>query len=170
MVTAALAILVAMGTVLFGTLVGWATHWMLHRPWSGRLYRAHMTHHLRKYPPGNLLSDTYRDSGKDDGLFVFVPIIATAELLYMASVWALGVPFWGIAFVAAESIFIGWLHNYTHEGFHLNAFWMDRFAWFRSLRSLHWLHHRNHRKNLGIVWFGWDRILGTFRSPKAGQS
>jgi sterol desaturase/sphingolipid hydroxylase (fatty acid hydroxylase superfamily) len=27
------------------------------------------------------------------------------------------------------------------------------------------VHHSNMRRNLGIMWFGWDRLFGTFREP-----
>lgn len=155
--------LVTVGTILYGTLIGWGTHWAIHRPWAGKFYRAHMNHHLRQYPPKDLLSATYRSSGKDDSLFAFVPAIGIAILTWMLLLNYLGVSGWGLAFVFVESLFVGWLHDYIHEGFHIEGFWLRRYRWFQKLEDLHYLHHRNMKKNLGIVWFGWDRIFRTFR-------
>lgn len=168
------AAVIAVGTLLYGTLIGYVTHWVLHQSWAGRVYRAHMSHHLRQYPPRDLMSTTYRSAGKDDGLRAFTPVLAGGIGLWLLALWLLGVPWWAVALVVIESAAVGWLHDYVHDGFHLEGFWMTRFAWFRNLRSLHWLHHWNMRKNLGILWFGWDRVFRTFREthrrPSNGRS
>lgn len=167
------AALVAVGTLLYGTLVGYLTHWVMHQPWAGRVNRAHMTHHVRLYPPKALLSDVYKSAGKDDGLLIFVPAITAAMGLWAGAVWLLGAAWWNLVVIAVVGVSVGWLHNYVHEGFHIRGFWMERFGWFRRVRALHWLHHWNMRKNLGICWFGWDRVFRTFRAnprPLPGRS
>ncbi len=160
------AAFVAVGTLLYGTLVGYLTHWVLHQAWAGRVHRSHLNHHIRQYPPKSLVSDTYRDSGRDDSLFVFIPAITLALVPWFVVLWSVGAPWWALALVFAEGTFVGWLHNYIHEGFHLETFWLVRFSWFRTVRASHWLHHWNMRRNLGIMWFGWDRLFKTYRTAR----
>lgn len=152
-----------MGTILYGTFVGWLTHWALHQPWSGKFQRAHMNHHLKQYPPKDLRSKTYRSAGTDDALFAFIPTIGGAILLWSFFLKLLGVSWSGIGLVFLESLLVGWFHQYFHEGFHVENFWLRKYRWFQKLEDLHYLHHRNMRRNLGILWFGWDRVFRTYR-------
>lgn len=154
-----------LGTIGIGTLVGWFVHWLMHQSWSGKLYRSHMTHHLKRYPPKDLLSDVYRDAGEDDGAFIFFPAITLIVGLLGSGLYVLGVSPWVLGCVALLSTFIGVGHDRLHTEFHLTGTWFARFAWFRTLRTLHFYHHRNLKKNLGIVWFFWDRLLSTYRRP-----
>jgi hypothetical protein len=156
------AVLATIGTFLLGTLIGWIAHWVLHQRWAGRFYRAHLTHH-RNYPPRNMVSGTYRRAGKDDSFFVFAPVVFVTLLAYCAGLWALGLPWWTCPLTMATAIFVGWLHEHVHEAFHLHETRLERFAWFRELRAIHFEHHVNARYNLGIIWFGWDRLLRTFK-------
>jgi hypothetical protein len=35
---------------------------------------------------------------------------------------------------------------------------------------LHFVHHRHANSNFAVIHFFWDRILGTYRRPDAGQT
>lgn len=153
-------------TFLVGSLVGYAIHWLLHQRWSGVLYRSHMNHHLKQYPPKRLLSDVYRSSGADSGWLVFTPFVAGYVFL---TVWVLswfGVPWWVHAILITETAVVGYLHGYVHDGLHVRGHLLEKVPGFEKLRALHAAHHRNMRKNLGIFWFGWDRVLGTFSNNR----
>lgn len=166
----ALAVLLALGaTVTVGTFIGWFIHWAMHERWSGKLHRAHMTHHLKLYPHSDLLSDTYRDAGADNGLLVFTPGIALVVGVFGIVLFCFGVPVIGLIAAVILSILVGAANDLLHTSFHLRGSRLQRFGWFRTLRSLHFYHHRNMKKNLGIIWFGWDRLFKTFRSPVTPQ-
>jgi hypothetical protein len=47
---------------------------------------------------------------------------------------------------------------------------LQRFAWFRRKQELHFVHHRHANCNFAVIHFFWDRILGTYRRPDAGQT
>lgn len=157
------AVIATVTTFLFGTLMGWLIHWVLHQRWSGPLYRSHMAHHLKHYPPKKLLSETYRNAGKDDALFVFAPILGVAFGWWCLVLSQFHVAWWVHVIVIGQGLLIGALHDYTHMAFHLEGNWLHQFKWFKKLQTLHFMHHWNVRKNLGIVWFGWDRLFKTFR-------
>lgn len=153
-------------TFLYGTLIGWAVHWVMHRPWSGPLFRAHMHHHLKAYPPWDMESGKYRPAGFNDAATVFVPATVVGSALGWGVLALLGQPEWIRWAFLAEAVLVLWLNDAVHEAAHLKAHWMHgllgRHYW--HLRKLHRIHHRNMRRNLGILWFGWDRAFGTFRS------
>jgi hypothetical protein len=159
-------VILALGaTFAVGTLIGWLVHWVMHQPWAGRVYRSHMTHHITLYPPKDLLSDRYRDAGADNGVFVFAPAITIVVAVLGLALYALGVTLWVLATIAVVSTGIGVAHDTLHTSFHLRTSWLTRFRWFRWLRLIHFVHHRRMNRNLGIFWFGWDRLLKAFRRP-----
>ena len=139
--------------------IGYGIHRAMHSRWSGPLWRAHMTHHIKLYPPKDVLSDTYRDAGHDSAVarYVLVGVVLGALLLWLLP-WVMAVG------LMAEMAAIGWLNDYIHDATHIRGVWLERFGWFRRLRELHQVHHRNMRRNLGIVTFLMDHVLGTFRS------
>lgn len=157
------ALIALIGTLAVGTLVGWFIHWLMHQRWTGRMHRSHMTHHLKLYPHQDLLSDQYRDAGTDNGIFLFAPGITLTVLIFGGVLYLLGISLMSLAIIVGVSTIVGVLHDQVHTAFHLNETVWNRSAWFRRLRALHFYHHRNMRKNLGIMSFVWDRILGTFR-------
>jgi sterol desaturase/sphingolipid hydroxylase (fatty acid hydroxylase superfamily) len=157
-------LLAILGTFLYGTLAGWVAHWVVHQRWAGRLYRSHMNHHLKQYPPNDLLSEKYRWAGKDDTTIIFIPPITLFFLLYGALLWQLGVPWIVFPVILVEAILVGALHDWIHIASHIQCHWLLRYRWFQRLRALHFIHHAGDmRKNMGIIWFGWDRVFGTYR-------
>lgn len=154
-------------SVLLGSLAGYAIHWVMHRPWSGPLYRSHMDHHQVRYPPNDLYSvGKYRSSGSASGWLTFTPLVMLAGIGILALLnLGLHVERWVQLVVVALVALVGWAHGYVHDAFHVSDHWLGRFASFQRLRLLHEPHHFNMRKNLGILWFGWDRLFRTFERP-----
>src|SRR6266511_1322538 len=52
----------------------------------------------------------------------------------------------------------------------VDLFVLQRFTWFRRKQELHFVHHRHANSNFAVIHFFWDRILGTYRRPDAGQT
>lgn len=146
-----------------GTFLGYIFHRMFHQPWSGRFYEAHMTHHLKLYPPTDYYSDTYRKPGRDNTVWLFAAVFSPLGVL------VIGLMFWhvisilmGIGIIAEMSL-IGFVNNSMHDGFHLNRSFWDRFGFYARLRKLHFEHHVDMGKNYGIFSFVWDKLFGTYK-------
>lgn len=130
-----------------------------------------MNHHLKQYPPGDYLSDTYRHAGKDSTPKFFViaalPMLGTVVLL-----WYVGVLTLWLMFLSLGIMFgVGLLDNYLHDAFHIRNHWLTRIpilkGWFARWVQLHYLHHVDMSTNFGIFNFMWDRILKSFWDDKS---
>jgi sterol desaturase/sphingolipid hydroxylase (fatty acid hydroxylase superfamily) len=146
------------------TLFGYGMHYCLHQPFMGRFYRAHQTHHNILYPASDFYSYLYRSPGKDNTVFFFVaagtPLIVLPVILFAFHI--IGLPILITAMIGL-GVF-GILHDLLHDAFHIKHHWLRKFRWFEELTDLHYTHHLgNMQSNLGIFWFGWDRLFGTFR-------
>lgn len=145
------------------TLFGFLLHRFFHSPSSGRLYRAHMTHHQRLYPPTDLLSDQYREPGKDNTAHLFfllsLPLIIAPFVLWVLHLIPLSVL---ITAIICMLVF-GGAHDYMHDAFHLRHHWLRRFKYFEKLTNIHFTHHIDMGTNYGIYWMGWDRVFRTFK-------
>jgi len=164
-------VLAFLASVAIGTLVGYGIHWTMHQSWSGGLYRAHMQHHLVHYPADSLYSvGHYRSSGLSSGWLTFTPFVVVAALGVVLALHRLLHASWATdAAVLVAFVFVGGAHGVVHDAFHVSDHWLGHFGWFRHLRALHEPHHHDMSKNLGILWFGWDRLFGSFRRHLAGS-
>lgn len=149
---------------LIVSLFGYIVHWSLHQTWTGSFNQSHMAHHMRLYPPCDYMSeDEYREAGKDDTFYVFamaaLPLLATPIILWILGVISLPL----MVGILVEMGFIGWLHDYIHEAFHVTKHWLNRFKIVRQWNYIHYVHHVDMSKNLGIYSFWVDRLLGTFQ-------
>src|SRR5437667_7471018 len=61
-------------------------------------------------------------------------------------------------------------HVFFDKEYHVEGSRLQRFAWFRRKQELHFVHHRHANSNFAVIHFFWDRILGTYRRPDAGQT
>src|SRR6266550_7124636 len=61
-------------------------------------------------------------------------------------------------------------HVFFDKEYHIEGSRLQRFAWFRRKQELHFVHHRHANSNFAVIHFFWDRILGTYRRPDAGQT
>lgn len=152
------------------TLFGHVAHWAFHQSWSGRFYRAHLTHH-RLYTPTDFQSAVYRDPGKDSTAFIFfflgLPIIAIPIVFSL-----LGELSWLCCLISIGVIgLFGILNDIIHDSFHIKnhgiSRWWPRYS---NLRKMHLLHHINVQTNFGIFTFIWDFVFMTRRTPPVNFS
>lgn len=153
-------------TLLAGTLVGHVLHWCLHQRWSRSFYRSHMVHHLKCYPPGDLRSAAYRSAGTSNSAVLFAVPIAVLLALVSWAMIAAGASPSSIAAVLGSAALVGFAHDYVHDAFHIEMHWLERAPGFLRLRAYHDAHHLDLRRNLGILWLGWDRLFGSFTEGK----
>lgn len=153
-------------TYLIVNLFGYVAHWSLHQTWMGRFNNAHMTHHLKLYPPEDFTSDTYRHAGKDSTPKFFaiaaIPLIIAPIILGVIGV----LPMYLMVIILISELIIGFLHDYIHDAFHINNHWISCIPGVRvifgRLLKLHYLHHVDMKRNYGIFAYHWDRVFGTF--------
>ena len=149
---------------LLTTLFGYGVHYALHQPWSGRWHRKHLVHHTLLYDPLHYQSDSYRDAGANSTFWIFaaasIPMLAIPIVL-----WAVGwIGGWITMGLLVEMLLIGWLHDHIHDQFHLTRSWLGWLPIFRRWNELHYTHHTDMGSNLGIFWFGWDRLFRSFKT------
>lgn len=151
-------------TYLLTSLLGYIVHWAIHQRWAGFINRAHMTHHLRTYPPGDLVSDRYRSAGSQSAVYTFLiafsPLILAPIVLRLAGAFTTGQAL--AAGVAMATV--GLLNDIIHDSFHVWDHWL---GWvvpgYATMRRRHFIHHNDMKVNFGIYDFVWDRILGSFK-------
>jgi sterol desaturase/sphingolipid hydroxylase (fatty acid hydroxylase superfamily) len=158
--------LTALITFFVASLFGYVVHKALHSSWTGRFNNAHMTHHLRLYPPQDYLSDKYRNAGKDNTVLIFgaaaIPLVAIPIVLGVLHF----VP-WTLSITSLLIMLImSFLHSYLHDAFHIRNHWLYRIPlinkMFKRWVHIHWLHHVDQKKNYGIFLFFLDRLFGTY--------
>lgn len=145
------------------TFLGYAFHRIFHQPWSGRFYKSHMNHHLKQYPLNDFYSDKYRNSGKDNSVWLFA--IAFSPLVAIL-VWSVVSGHVGILFgamIAIEMAIVGWLNDSMHDSFHIRKTFWHKFPFFQRLIDLHYQHHVDMGTNYGIFSFYWDKVFKTFK-------
>lgn len=161
-----LSIVITALIAFFGSsLFGYVVHRSLHQKWTGFLNRKHMNHHLIQYPSTDYLSDTYRDAGKDNTVFIFavaaVPLVAAPIILGVLGMLSLP------CIIVAEVIMLamGFLHDYIHDRFHIKNHWLNNIPVIKNIfgywNHLHYLHHIDMQKNFGIFLFHWDVVFKT---------
>lgn len=139
--------------------VGFGVHRLAHSPKSGKLFRDHLHHHAHAYPPSRYQTEKYLGDLKTSFLPYFVPIFVFVNLVAAAFLsWPLYVTFFVV------SSFFSLANNYLHDSFHISGHWLRRFGWYHRMKSIHLVHHQNVKKNLGIYWYGFDRLFGSYRS------
>jgi hypothetical protein len=162
-----LAVLItAIITFFIASLFGYVVHRSLHQGWMGRFHQAHMTHHLKLYPPEDYTSDTYRHAGKDNTVWIFavaaVPLVGGVILLGAYNVLSLSLTITALIVMVAMSF----LHSYLHDAFHIKNHWLHRIPFIGMLFSrwthIHWLHHVDMNTNYGIFLFHWDHVFRTY--------
>jgi hypothetical protein len=159
-------LLTALITFFVGSLFGYVVHYSLHQKWTGAFNNAHMTHHLRLYPPQDYVSDKYRNAGKDNTVWIFgaaaVPVVAVPILLGVCHILPLPLVITSLIVMALMSL----LHSYLHDSFHIRNHWLYYIPVigmiFTRWVHLHWLHHVDMKTNYGIFLFHWDHLLGTY--------
>lgn len=155
-------------TVIGTTFFGYWAHKSLHLKLMSFFSKSHTVHHDQLYPITDFKSDKYRSAGKDSTVIFFA--IASLPVLCIPSILSLfGIISLLEAFIAVLlMVFIGWLHDYVHEAFHIINHWMNGLPlvskYFQKLEKLHYLHHVDATKNFGILTFVWDRLFHTMKT------
>jgi hypothetical protein len=140
-------------------VVGFSVHRLAHSPKSGKLFRDHLHHHAHAYPPSRYQTEKYLGDLKTSFLPYFVPIFVVVNLVAAGLLsWPLYLTF----FVVTSAFSLA--NNYLHDSFHISSHWLRKFSWHKHLTATHQVHHQNVKKNLGIYWYGFDRLLGSYRS------
>lgn len=153
-------------TFFISSLFGYVVHYGLHQKWTGQFNNAHMTHHLRLYPPSDYVSDKYRNAGKDNTLFVFgaaaIPLVALPIILGVLHILSLAL----VITALTVMIMMSFLHSYLHDAFHIRNHWLLTVPIIGKLFvrwvHIHWLHHVDMDTNYGIFLFHWDHIFKTY--------
>jgi sterol desaturase/sphingolipid hydroxylase (fatty acid hydroxylase superfamily) len=156
-------------TFVYGSTAGYVVHRILHIDFFARLAEAHSTHHSL-YPEHDYVSETYRDAGENRSTLVFVPIIFGAIVLACIPLYLLFQVWWIYPPIFITGITVGWLNDYLHECFHIIDHPYNKYAYFRKLKYLHLVHHAEPDYNHGIIWFGADKIAGTFKERLDSES
>lgn len=150
---------------LVTTIFGYFTHHALHQPWTGRFHRSHLVHHLLLYPKEDFTSNEYRNPGKDSSVIFFalmsVPLLLSVILLYLFGILSFKLTI----ITLCVMLFLGWLHDYLHDSFHINNHLASKIInkrLYKNWVDIHYNHHINMQSNLGIFWFGWDKLFKTF--------
>lgn len=156
------AVLCFVGSAVLVDLIGYWLHRWAHRPWSGPVYRAHMTHHVVNYPPSDVLSENYKSSGRDSLAIWFGPFL----LLYSGLLLGLDIHPWA-TLPAATLVAI--LSSVAHDLSHVraSAAWRWRILLGASVR--HHAHHFKMGRNFGILVPWWDNLFGTRAKPSAAS-
>jgi sterol desaturase/sphingolipid hydroxylase (fatty acid hydroxylase superfamily) len=158
MITALLA--TAALSFLLTEVVAYSVHRLAHWPKSGKLFRDHMYHHAHTYPPSRYQTERYLGDLKTSFLPVFIPLFTLVNVLgFIFLPW----PCYTVFFVVTS---VGSLANsYLHDSFHVSIHWLRRFRWYGRMTKFHRVHHENVKMNLGIYWYGLDRLLKSFKLP-----
>jgi hypothetical protein len=159
-------LLTAIITFFISSLFGYVVHYGLHQKWTGRFNNAHMTHHLRLYPPSDYVSDKYRKAGKDNTLFVFgaaaIPLVALPIVLGISHLLPLALVITSLIVM----VMMSFLHSYLHDAFHIRNHWLLSSPVigkvFARWVHIHWLHHVDMNTNYGIFLFHWDHVFKTY--------
>lgn len=159
-------ILTIISSAVFTIFTGYWAHRAFHQKWSGPFYSAHQNHHMIQYPPENFTSDTYRSAGQDNTLWYFTLAFSPIMIMVAASHFLLGISIWTCICILTSMIGTGLLHNYMHDGFHLNKSFWGYLPGFNRLQELHRIHHEQMNYNFGIFSFLLDKAFKTYKDTK----
>ena len=113
-----------------------------------------------------MFSVKYRSSGKDNSIVLFGILFSPVVLGMLAMTIFHVVPMVLGILLLIEMGIVSVLNATIHDDMHLfESFW-GRFWFFGELVYLHNIHHISTDKNLGIFYFGWDRVFGSFKKDR----
>jgi sterol desaturase/sphingolipid hydroxylase (fatty acid hydroxylase superfamily) len=135
-----------------------------HHPIGGKFFRNHINFHHAYYSKDHLVSRTYLGDEGNNTPFFFIPVFLVGACTYLL----LPLDLFVVQLVACAASF--YAHVFFDKEYHVEGSWLQQFAWFRRKQELHFVHHRHANCNFAVIHFFWDRILGTYRRPDAGQT
>src|SRR6267154_580723 len=148
-------LLMSLGQTLFHRYLG-------HSRLGGRFFKNHIEFHHVHYAGDHVVSTHYLDNGDNNTLFFLIPVVLVVGLSYLF----LRLDLLVVQFAAMSLSFCG--HYYLDNQYHVAGSWLGRFSWFRRKQQLHFIHHRHANCNFAVIDYGWDRLLGTYRSVESG--
>jgi sterol desaturase/sphingolipid hydroxylase (fatty acid hydroxylase superfamily) len=161
----ALLLMTAVATHLVMSFAQTLMHYKLgHHPMGGKFFRNHINFHHTYYSQDHLVSRTYLSDEDNNTPFFFIPVFLVGGCTYLV----LPVDLFVVQVVACAASF--YAHVFFDKEYHVEGSRLQRFAWFRRKQELHFVHHRHANSNFAVIHFFWDRILGTYRMPDAGQT
>ena len=159
-----LFLVTAVATHLVMSFAQTLMHYKLgHHPIGGKFFRNHINFHHTYYTKDHLVSPTYLGDEGNNTPFFFIPVF----LVGAGTCLVLPVDLFVAQLVACAASF--YAHVFFDKEYHIEGSRLQRFAWFRRKQELHFVHHRHANSNFAVIHFFWDRILGTYRRPDAGQ-
>src|SRR5690242_5850585 len=109
----------ALASYMLTSLLGYVIHRAIHRPWFGFINRAHMAHHLRTYPPGDLVSEAYRSAGSQSSVYTFLVAFSPLVIAPVA-LGFIGVVSWPCAgVIVGAMLLVGLLNDVLHDSYHV---------------------------------------------------
>jgi sterol desaturase/sphingolipid hydroxylase (fatty acid hydroxylase superfamily) len=160
-----LILMTAVATHLVMSFAQTLMHYKLgHHPIGGKFFRNHINFHHTYYAQDHLVSPTYLGDEGNNTPFFFIPVFLVGACTYLL----LPLDLFMVQVVACAASF--YAHVFFDKEYHVEGSRLQRFAWFRRKQELHFVHHRHANSNFAVIHFFWDRILGTYRSPDAGQT
>ena len=160
-----LFLMTAVATHLVMSFAQTLMHYKLgHHPMGGKFFRNHINFHHTYYSKDHLVSRKYLGDQGNNTPFFFIPVFLVGACTYLVLPFDLFV----VQVVACVASF--YTHVFFDKEYHVQGSRLQRFAWFRRKQELHFVHHRHANSNFAVIHFFWDRILGTYRRPDAGQT
>lgn len=157
-------VLAAIGTHLVVSGSQTLFHYSLgHHRVGGVFYRNHIRFHHTYYARDHLVSPSYRDEEGNNTPYFLIPITLAAGTVFFV------LPVGLFVVVVAVSALSFYAHVYLDKAYHVQESKLGRFAWFRHMQQLHFVHHLHANSNFAVIDFFWDRLLGTYRRPDAGD-
>ena len=145
--------------------VGYFWHRFIeHKGLFGKLFsHRHWVHHEVEYSVDKLRSKKYKNANSWSW-YVLAILTITSIFLLVPLEYAIFFSFYGV-------LYAWFVVERFHSAFHLEKHWLHRYKSFQKLIKLHDIHHYDN-VNYGIVFFGMDKIFGTFRNdyPKQKQN
>src|SRR6266568_1361976 len=159
-----LILVTAVATHLVMSFAQTLMHYKLgHHPRGGKFFRNHINFHHTYYSKDHLVSRTYLGEEGNNTPFFFIPVFLVGGCAY----FLLPLNLFVVMVIASVASF--YAHVFFDKEYHVEGSRLQRFAWFRRKQELHFVHHRHANSNFAVIHFFWDRILGTYRRPDAGQ-
>ena len=134
-----------------------------HHPIGGKLFRNHINFHHTHYSDDHLVSRTYLGDEGNITPYFLIPVFLVGGCAY----FLLPLNLFVVTVIASAASF--YAHVFFDKEYHVEGSRLQRFAWFRRQQELHFVHHRHADSNFAVIHFFWDKILGTYRKPDAGQ-
>lgn len=135
------------------SVVAFSIHWLGHRNFWPRWFRAHtIEHHTKLYPSRRFLSDQPLSSADPNWKFYFPVFVGAFLLSWIGSGSLLGSLLAQIYMWACM-----WFIDYVHNALHIRGHGWERYNWFQILRLVHLQHHfGDMKRNYGIYDFALD--------------